>query len=152
MKVGIHPAYAAVNVVCACGHKFTTRSTHKGDIRVEICSACHPFFTGKQKLIALTVSRRSSQTFAATKKSRQLVNQRKKAPGSFGSRRLFSSYVYLLLLSGSLRFSLVQHLLILRELCVGQDAFHASNLRVVNRGHLRLVFFMQIVHLRSGVI
>jgi large subunit ribosomal protein L31 len=51
MKVGIHPAYAAVNVVCACGHKFATRSTHKGDIRVEICSSCHPFFTGKQKLI-----------------------------------------------------------------------------------------------------
>ena len=51
MKVGIHPAYEAVNVVCACGHKFATRSTHKGDIRVEICSSCHPFFTGKQKLI-----------------------------------------------------------------------------------------------------
>jgi large subunit ribosomal protein L31 len=51
MKVGIHPAYAAVNVACACGHKFATRSTHKGDIRVEICSSCHPFFTGKQKLI-----------------------------------------------------------------------------------------------------
>jgi large subunit ribosomal protein L31 len=51
MKAGIHPAYEAVNVVCACGHKFATRSTHKGDIRVEICSSCHPFFTGKQKLI-----------------------------------------------------------------------------------------------------
>ena len=51
MKVGIHPAYEAVNVVCACGHKFATRSTHKGDISVEICSACHPFFTGKQKLM-----------------------------------------------------------------------------------------------------
>jgi large subunit ribosomal protein L31 len=51
MKAGIHPAYAEVNVVCACGHKFATRSTHKGDIRVEICSSCHPFFTGKQKLI-----------------------------------------------------------------------------------------------------
>jgi large subunit ribosomal protein L31 len=51
MKAGIHPAYEVVNVVCACGHKFPTRSTHKGDIRVEICSSCHPFFTGKQKLI-----------------------------------------------------------------------------------------------------
>jgi len=38
-------------VVCACGHTFKTRSAHKGDIRVEICSSCHPFFTGKQKLI-----------------------------------------------------------------------------------------------------
>ena len=51
MKAGIHPAYAEVNVTCACGHKFKTRSSHKGDIRVEICSNCHPFFTGKQKLI-----------------------------------------------------------------------------------------------------
>jgi large subunit ribosomal protein L31 len=40
-----------VNVNCACGHTFRTRSTHKGDIRVEICSNCHPFFTGKQKLM-----------------------------------------------------------------------------------------------------
>ena len=40
-----------LNVICACGHVFKTRSTHKGDIRVEICSQCHPFFTGKQKLI-----------------------------------------------------------------------------------------------------
>ena len=51
MKAGIHPAYNEINVICACGHTFKTRSTHKGDIRVEICSSCHPFFTGKQKLI-----------------------------------------------------------------------------------------------------
>ena len=51
MKAGIHPAYNEVNVICACQHTFKTRSTHKGDIRVEICSHCHPFFTGKQKLV-----------------------------------------------------------------------------------------------------
>ena len=51
MKAGIHPAYDEVNVVCACGATFRTRSTHKGDLRVEICSNCHPFFTGRQKLI-----------------------------------------------------------------------------------------------------
>ena len=51
MKAGIHPAYNEVNVVCACGHTFRTRTTNKTDIRVEICSSCHPFFTGKQKLI-----------------------------------------------------------------------------------------------------
>ena len=50
-KEGIHPQYSNVNVKCACGTTFQTRSTHKGDIVVEICSACHPFFTGKQKLI-----------------------------------------------------------------------------------------------------
>jgi large subunit ribosomal protein L31 len=51
MKAGIHPAYNELNVICACGHTFKTRSTHKGDIRVEICSSCHPFFTGRQKLV-----------------------------------------------------------------------------------------------------
>jgi len=51
MKAGIHPAYDEVRVTCACGHTFKTRSTHKGDIRVEICSQCHPFFTGRQKLV-----------------------------------------------------------------------------------------------------
>ena len=51
MKAGIHPAYNEINVICACTNVFRTRSTHKGDIRVEICSNCHPFFTGKQKLM-----------------------------------------------------------------------------------------------------
>jgi len=51
MKAEIHPAYQEVNVICACGNTFRTRSTHKGDIRVEICSSCHPFFTGRQKLV-----------------------------------------------------------------------------------------------------
>ncbi len=50
MKTGIHPEYNVTNVVCACGNKFQTRSTAK-EIKVEICSNCHPFFTGKQKLI-----------------------------------------------------------------------------------------------------
>ena len=50
-KQGIHPTYNEINVKCACGTQFATRSTHNGDIRVEICSACHPFFTGKQKMI-----------------------------------------------------------------------------------------------------
>lgn len=51
MKAGIHPAYNEVSVHCACGNTFKTRSTHKTDIRVEICSNCHPFFTGRQKLV-----------------------------------------------------------------------------------------------------
>jgi large subunit ribosomal protein L31 len=51
MKAAIHPDYHEVRVHCACGNVFTTRSTHKSDINVEICSACHPFFTGKQKLL-----------------------------------------------------------------------------------------------------
>ena len=46
MKAAIHPTYEEIRVMCACGNSFTTRSTHKGDLHVEICSACHPFFTG----------------------------------------------------------------------------------------------------------
>jgi large subunit ribosomal protein L31 len=51
MKAATHPNYQEVRVQCACGNIFLTRSTHKGDIHVEICSACHPFFTGKQKVL-----------------------------------------------------------------------------------------------------
>lgn len=50
MKKNIHPNYEEATVSCACGSSFETRSTRK-EIKVEICSACHPFFTGKQKLI-----------------------------------------------------------------------------------------------------
>ena len=50
-KEKIHPDYSEVRVKCACGSVFETRSTHKGDISVEICSVCHPFFTGKQRLV-----------------------------------------------------------------------------------------------------
>ncbi|MDH4232157.1 MAG: 50S ribosomal protein L31 [Nitrospirota bacterium] len=50
MKAGIHPDYKEVKVVCACGESFTTRST-RADIRLDICSKCHPFFTGKQKIV-----------------------------------------------------------------------------------------------------
>ncbi len=50
MKDGVHPEYHDVEVRCACGNTFTTRST-KSELRLEICSACHPFYTGKQKLV-----------------------------------------------------------------------------------------------------
>jgi len=50
MKKGIHPEYYRTTVRCACGNEFETGSTVK-DIHVEICSSCHPFFTGKQKLV-----------------------------------------------------------------------------------------------------
>jgi ribosomal protein L31 len=50
MKQGIHPTYHAVTATCACGNTFETGSI-KSNIRVEVCSACHPFFTGKQKFV-----------------------------------------------------------------------------------------------------
>ena len=50
MKSDIHPKYEQCDVTCACGNSFTTRSTRK-DMHVDICSACHPFYTGKQKFV-----------------------------------------------------------------------------------------------------
>ena len=50
MKQGIHPGYTTATVKCSCGNTFVTRST-RPEIHVEICSACHPFYTGKQKLV-----------------------------------------------------------------------------------------------------
>ncbi|MEG1932337.1 MAG: 50S ribosomal protein L31 [Pygmaiobacter sp.] len=50
MKEGIHPKYEEATVTCACGEVFKTRS-NKADIRIEVCSKCHPFYTGKQKLV-----------------------------------------------------------------------------------------------------
>lgn len=52
MKPEIHPEYSEINVVCSCGNSFKTRSTMgKDEIQVEVCAACHPFYTGKQKLM-----------------------------------------------------------------------------------------------------
>jgi large subunit ribosomal protein L31 len=50
VKEGIHPSYIETTVVCACGETFTTKSTRQ-KIQVDICSKCHPFFTGKQKIV-----------------------------------------------------------------------------------------------------
>jgi large subunit ribosomal protein L31 len=50
MKAEIHPEYNAVTVSCACGNKFATRST-RADIAVDVCGACHPFYTGKQRVM-----------------------------------------------------------------------------------------------------
>ena len=50
MRAKIHPKYEETTITCACGHQIQTRSTSK-DLRVEICSNCHPFYTGKQKIL-----------------------------------------------------------------------------------------------------
>ena len=51
MKADIHPDYKETKVVCSCGNEFMTRSTLGAELHVEVCSACHPFFTGKQKIV-----------------------------------------------------------------------------------------------------
>jgi large subunit ribosomal protein L31 len=51
MKTGIHPEYQQITVTCTCGNTFPTRSTIGHDLQVEVCSNCHPFYTGKQKIV-----------------------------------------------------------------------------------------------------
>jgi large subunit ribosomal protein L31 len=51
MKADIHPDYQHVKVICSCGNEFTTASTLAKDLHIEVCSACHPFYTGRQKIV-----------------------------------------------------------------------------------------------------
>lgn len=51
MKADIHPEYTEITVSCTCGNTFKTRSTLAQDLQVEVCSGCHPFYTGKQKIV-----------------------------------------------------------------------------------------------------
>ena len=51
MKAEIHPNYNVVKVVCSCGNTFETRSTYEGELQVDVCSKCHPFYTGQQKIL-----------------------------------------------------------------------------------------------------
>ena len=51
MKPDIHPKYTDVTVTCSCGNTFLTRSTSRRDLAIEVCAQCHPFFTGKQKIV-----------------------------------------------------------------------------------------------------
>jgi large subunit ribosomal protein L31 len=71
MKSGIHPNYVNTTVTCGCGNTFQTRSTAK-ELRVEICSACHPFYTGQQKILD-TAGRveRFNQKYAKFRKEQQ---------------------------------------------------------------------------------
>jgi large subunit ribosomal protein L31 len=51
LKTDIHPSYGELSVTCSCGNTFTTRSTRSGSMHADVCSACHPFYTGKQKIM-----------------------------------------------------------------------------------------------------
>jgi large subunit ribosomal protein L31 len=51
MKADIHPNYETIKVVCSCGNEFETRSTLGEELHIEVCSSCHPFYTGKQKIV-----------------------------------------------------------------------------------------------------
>jgi large subunit ribosomal protein L31 len=51
MKTAIHPTYNEITVRCSCGNTFTTRSTRRDELHLDLCNECHPYFTGKQKLV-----------------------------------------------------------------------------------------------------
>ena len=51
MKPDIHPPYQELEVICSCGNRFNTRATLAGEVHIEVCSACHPFYTGQQKIV-----------------------------------------------------------------------------------------------------
>ena len=51
MKPEIHPHYQEIKVICSCGNEFVTRSTLKEELHIEVCSSCHPFYSGKQKMV-----------------------------------------------------------------------------------------------------
>ncbi|HTS68493.1 MAG TPA: 50S ribosomal protein L31 [Terriglobia bacterium] len=84
MKEKIHPNYHEVNVVCACGNTFRTRSTYKNDVlHLEICSKCHPFFTGKQKLVdSAGRVERFQRKYAGIKKAAPVTGGVKPAAGA----------------------------------------------------------------------
>jgi large subunit ribosomal protein L31 len=75
MKSGIHPNYIVTKVSCACGNSFETRSTQR-EMRVDICSACHPFYTGQQKILD-TAGRveRFNTKYAEFRKQREAKNK-----------------------------------------------------------------------------
>ena len=83
MKAGIHPKYQEVEVRCACGNTFKTRST-KTELHLEICNNCHPFFTGRQKLIDTEgrVERFTKRFGAQTSESRKAAAKAKKQPAA----------------------------------------------------------------------
>ena len=87
MKEGIHPKYQEVDVRCACGNTFKTRST-KPELHLEICSACHPFFTGRQKLIDTEgrVERFTKKFGAQTSEQRKVAAKAAKAKKSAAAK------------------------------------------------------------------
>ena len=96
MQTGIHPKYDAATVRCACGNEFQTRST-QGLIKVDICSACHPFFTGQQRLIdAAGRVEKFGKRFAATEgktvvRKKMVQKQIAKAPPKVAGKTVLST-------------------------------------------------------------
>ena len=81
MKTAIHPQYSEIQVTCSCGNTFTTRSTVQKPLHVEVCSACHPFYTGKQKIVDTAGRVEKFRQRYAAKPARDAVGQARPGPG-----------------------------------------------------------------------
>lgn len=90
MKQGIHPQYEEATVVCACGNTFTTRSTRK-ELRVDVCSKCHPFYTGEQRMMdtAGQVDRFMRRLQTAQSKQADAAQRREQASTKQPKRSLY---------------------------------------------------------------
>ena len=86
MKEGIHPPYALTTVTCACGHSFVTGSTQK-DLRVEVCSNCHPFYTGTRQRAQGTTGGRVERFRRQVEQARQAQAARRAAARQTQARR-----------------------------------------------------------------
>ncbi len=87
MKEAIHPAYKPAKVVCNCGNVIETRST-RGDFHIEICSNCHPFFTGKQKILDTAGRIEKFKTRYAATSAQPKVEPKKPAPAAPASKKV----------------------------------------------------------------
>ena len=85
MKAEIHPNYSDIKVTCSCGNEFTTRSTLADDLVIEVCSSCHPFYTGKQKIVDTggrvdKFRKKYGMKDVCRATARRLLRSRKKSP------------------------------------------------------------------------
>ncbi len=93
MKQGIHPKYEETTVTCACGNTFTTRSTRQ-NLRVDVCSNCHPFYTGEQRIVDTAGQVDRFMRRLQTAQSRQAEDAARRAPKPEPKKRSLYQEVY----------------------------------------------------------
>ena len=93
MKTGIHPKYDETTVTCACGNTFTTRSTRQ-NLRVDVCSNCHPFYTGEQRIVDTAGQVDRFMRRLQTAQSKQAAGAARKAPAAEPKKRSLYQEVY----------------------------------------------------------
>jgi large subunit ribosomal protein L31 len=93
MKTGIHPKYAETTVTCACGNTFTTRSTRQ-NLRVDVCSNCHPFYTGEQRIVDTAGQVDRFMRRLQTAQSKQAADAQRRQPKESPKKRSLYQEVF----------------------------------------------------------